>query len=380
MTRTTLSRRHFIKTSVLAAGGLSVAIPLLDPRHFTAEAATHELATAYIRISSQGPVVLVMPKVEMGQGIYTGLSMLLAEELELRLDQIAIEAAPPLPAIYGVDNDQSTGGSTSTKDCWHRLRLAGASVREWLLITAARHWGVPPDQCRAQEGVIRHVHTLRSLTYQEIAPLTAGRAMPRHVSLKPRSQFKLIGRSQPRLDTPAKVDGSARFGIDVRRPDQVYAALAIAPTLGGQVRSLNESAALAIKGVIRIVNESDVVAAIASNTFAARQALQALEIVWSPGAFAHINQDALVASMKKALNTQKGAAAVSGKPAHGVRTHRAEYFQPFLAHATMEPMNATVHVQGERVEIWTGTQAPDRLVDHVAKLGFKPHHIQLQTI
>lgn len=380
---TLISRRQFIDYAALSVGGLCIAIPINESSALTVGPHRYSLNTAYIKFLAQGPIVFIMPKVEMGQGIYTGLAMLIAEELGVRLDQIVVEPAPPLPAIYGVDGDQSTGGSTSVRDCWERLRHAGATVRQWLLESAAHAWQVAPDSCVSQDGLITHSQSQRHISYQDCALLAQHRPMPQHVALKKPNEFRLIGSRQPRIDSPSKVDGSACFGIDVRLPNQVYARLALAPTVGGRVANFKEAAALAIAGVLKIVNEQDVVAVIATNSFSAQKALDAMEIEWLIGPHGSIQQADLLHALQNAINTKPGAVAHAPSHAPKVRlpgrTVSADYVQPLLAHATMEPLNATVHIEGSRVSIWTGTQAPDRLVQHIATLGFKPDQITLHN-
>jgi len=379
---TTLNRRQFLRDAALSAGGLCIAVPLGQALALEIHPKQYSVNTAYIRIPKVGPVVFVMPKVEMGQGIYTGLALLIAEELELRLDQVRVEPAPPLPAVYGVDGDQSTGGSTSTRDCWQRLRQAGATVRQWLLESAADHWHVPLNECRAHEGVITHTASQRELSYAACAAIAQARPLPSVVKLKKPAEFTLIGKSTRRIDSALKVDGSAEFGIDVRLPQQVYARVALSPTLGGHIKHCDSAAGLAVAGVIQVVNEHDVIAVIARHNHAAQVGLEALKLEWHDGPYASVNQADLMTALHTAMHSSAGAIAHQHQAAHAPmsgaqRVHKAEYFQPLLAHATLEPLNATVHVTGTTVRIWTGTQAPDRLVEHVARLGFNPANIHV---
>ncbi len=377
---TSLDRRQFLQASLLAGGGLLLTVRLSD----AASPSTGEsVLNAYVRIDATSQVTLVMPKVEMGQGIYTALAMLVAEELHVSLDQITAQAAPPNPAIYGVQGDQSTGSSTSIKDCWLPLRTAGATARVLLTQAAARTWHVPAADCHAKNGYIEHRNSNRRLSYGALAATAATLAIPRHVPLKNTKDFQLIGTSPRRLEGPSKTDGSACFGIDVRIPQMRYAMVALSPVEGGSVARLDKKAAQAIPGVRHIIEEPDVVAVVADHTYAAIQGLSALQIEWHSGPHGHVQQATLVAELEVAVQQKGGLARRIGNPAASMHAAaqvvEATYHQPFLAHATMEPMNCTVHWQNDRCEIWVGTQAPDRVIDKLAPLGLKPEQITLHN-
>jgi isoquinoline 1-oxidoreductase subunit beta len=376
------TRRHFVQVSALLGGGLALGIDI--GRAASALKSQSATLNAYVRIDSAGRVTLIMPKVEMGQGTYTSLPMLIAEELEIALDTITVEPAPPNPAVYGVDGDQSTGGSTSIRDCWLPLRKAGATARIMLIDAAAKTWRVPASSCRAERGNVIHDASSRSVGYGTLASAAAKLPVPVDPPLKAAGDFKLIGRSTARRDTPDKTCGRTVFGIDVRIEGMRVAMIAQSPVMGGRVlEPLRSQAALAVPGVRQIVNEGDVVAVVADNTWAAMKGLQALAPQWSDGANASVQQSALVAALESAAR-QSGAVANRAGDAVAAMSRAAShvestYHQPFLAHATMEPMNCTVHWRPEQCEIWVGTQAPDRAVAKLAALGLKPENIQLHN-
>ncbi len=347
---------------------------------------------AFVRIGPGKRVTLVMPKVEMGQGTYTSLAMLIAEELEVRLDAVNIEAAPPDPQVYGfvpdpsadegLKFDQSTGTSLSIIQCWLPLRQAGATARLMLIQAAARRWGVPVASCHAENAAVVHAASGRRLGYDALAAEAATLPVPPPPPLKEAKDFRLIGRATRRLDGATKVDGSARFGIDARAPLAKVAVIAITPVAGGAVAASADDAALSVRGVRQVVNEGDLIAVVADDTWAAIQGMKALAPRWNDGANADVQQAAIVAELERAVR-EPGAVALSrgSPPATGrVATDvEATYHQPFLAHATLEPMNCTVDWRDGECEIWTGTQAPDRAVAKLAALGLKPEQIILHN-
>jgi isoquinoline 1-oxidoreductase beta subunit len=379
-----LTRRRFVLVSAAAGGALVLGVSLRRVHWAQRGAAAPGALNAYVRIAPDNTITLVMPKVEMGQGTYTSLPMLIAEELEVDLKAISVEAAPPDPAVYGVEGDQSTGGSTSIRDCWVPLRQAGATARLMLIEAAARKWRVPASACQARSGVVTHAPSGRHLTYGALAAAAAALPVPKAPALKAATDFRLIGRAIPRRDTPEKVNGSARFGIDARPPQSRVAVIALSPVEGGTVATaFSGDAALAVRGVSQVVNEGDAIAVVADNTWAAMKGMKALALRWSDGANASVQQAAIVADLEAAvlelgaIATNKGD--VTAAAAHA-RTHvEATYHQPFLAHATLEPMNCTVHWRADLCEIWVGTQAPDRAVAKLAALGLKPTQIRIHN-
>jgi isoquinoline 1-oxidoreductase beta subunit len=380
-----IDRRDFIKASALVGGGwlLGVSLAAEAKRRHVHPATPPPQLNAYVRITPAGEITLIMPKVEMGQGTFTSLPMLLAEELEVGLHQIRTEHAPPDPAVYGFDGDQSTGGSTSVMQCWLPLRTAGATARTMLISAAAREWHVDPASCTAAAGEVVHAASGRRMGYGPLAAAAARLPVPANVPLKEPKDFRLIGRSQLRLDSPSKTDGSARFGIDVHLPGLRYAAIARAPVEGGRVAALNLAAARSVPGVRQVVNEHEFVAVVAEHTWAAFRGLEALAVRWDGGPNGRVQQQQLVDELETAA-TQDGALANRVGDAEQVlgasaAVLEAVYHQPFLAHATMEPMNATVHWHDGVCEVWAGTQAPDRAVAKLGLLGLDAAHIRIHN-
>jgi len=376
-----LSRRTFLKASA-AGGGLLVTFRLPAPlgRALAAGAqpARDFAPNGFIRIDRDGRVTLIMHKVEMGQGTYTAMPMLLAEELEVDLSQVRLEHAPPDDALYAepLFGVQETGGSTSVRGNWEPLRRAGATARSMLVSAAAKTWGVPPSECRAASGAVTHGPTGRSLTYGALVDRAALLPVPHDVPLKDPKDFKLIGTPVRRLDTPDKVDGTAQFGIDVRLPGMKIAAVAACPVFGGKLASVDDAKARAIQGVRQVVRLEDAVAVVADDTWTAKQGLAALDIRWDEGpnashTTADIVQQLAVASQTTgvaARNEGDVAAAMAG----AAQKVEAIYELPFLAHATMEPVNCTVHVRPDGCDIWVGTQVPTFTQTAAAKVTGLP--------
>src|SRR5262244_4023264 len=319
-----------------------------------------------IRIGTDGRVTLIMCQVEMGQGSYTSMSMLLAEELEVGLDQVQVEHAPPDDTLYAnpLLGGQVTGGSTSVRSFYEPLRRAGATARTMLVAAAAQTWNVDPASCQARRGVVTHTPTGRKLAYGALADRAAKLPVPTQVKLKDPKEFKLIGTPAKRLDTPAKVNGTAVFGIDVRLPGMKIATVAASPVVGGKVASVDDSKARAIKGVRQIVRLDDAVAVVADNMWAAKKGLEALAVRWDDGPNGTVGTADVVQGLAAAAQlpgvvarrSGDAAAALAGAP----KKIETVYEVPFLAHATMEPMNCTVHFRPDRCEVWTGTQVLTR--------------------
>jgi isoquinoline 1-oxidoreductase beta subunit len=287
----TVSRRDFVVAIAAAGGGLMLGCrvdgrrPLAASAEGTASVPPAFAPNAFVRIGSDGRITLIMNQVEMGQGMYTSMPMLIAEELEVGLDQVQLEHAPPDDKLYGnpLVGFQMTGASSSVRMMFQPLRKAGASARAMLVAAAAQSWGADPASCRAEKGVVTHVATGRTLTYGALADKAAKLPVPEHVTLKDPKNFHLIGTPAKRLDTPDKVNGKAQYGIDVRLPGMKIATVASSPVVGGKVAGLDERKALAIKGVHQVVRLDDAVAVVADNMWAAKQGLAALAIRWDDG-------------------------------------------------------------------------------------------------
>jgi isoquinoline 1-oxidoreductase beta subunit len=375
-----LARRSFLLAGAAAGGGLMLGLSL-PLAHGEAEAAGADdfVPNAFIRIGNDGQVVLTMPYVEMGQGTYTSVAMLIAEELEVELSRVRLEPAPPNEKLYGnplLGGVQGTGGSTSMRAAWTPMRQAGATARTMLVSAAAKRWNVDPVSCRAQSGEVLHMPTGRTFKYGELSADAAGMPVPGSVVLKRPEDFELIGTSAKRLDTPAKVNGTAVFGIDVRPPGVKIATLAQSPVFGGRVKSVDDTAAKAVKGVRQIVLLDDAVAVVADHMGAAKKGLAALAIEWDAGPHARLTTDEIVGELEKST-LSSGSVAQSigdvGKAmASAVSKVEATYQVPFLAHAAMEPMNCTVHVRNDGCEVWVGNQAIARAQAAAAKTAGLP--------
>jgi isoquinoline 1-oxidoreductase beta subunit len=374
---TDLSRRSFLVSSAAVGGGLmlSLSLPL---GHSVAASSETFAPNAFIRIGGDGQIVLTMPYVEMGQGTYTSIPMLIAEELEVGLNQVKLEHAPPNEKLYAnpLLGVQATGNSNAIRGAWKPLREAGAAARAMLIAAAAKRWDVDAKSCHVQEGEVIHAPSGRKLGYGELAADAAKVPVPTNVALKQPEEFKLIGMPAKRLDLSGKVNGSAVYGIDVRPPGVKIATLAQSPVFGGRVKSVDDTAAKAVKGVRQIVRLDDAVAVVADHMGAAKKGLEALKIEWDEGSHAALSTADVARELEQAT-TRPGAVAQSIGDADKAMENAATkvevtYELPFLAHATMEPMNCTVHFRGSECEIWLGTQAIARVQKMAAEAAGLP--------
>jgi isoquinoline 1-oxidoreductase subunit beta len=376
-----VSRRTFIRAGAAAGGGLmlSLTLPVAGGEAKSGNADAF-VPNAFIRIDGEGQIVLTMPYVEMGQGTYTSIPMLIAEELEVDLKHVRLEHAPPNEKLYAnpLLGVQATGNSNAIRGAWQPLRKAGAIARTMLVAAAAKRWNVDPTSCRAQTGEVLHPPTGRRSAYGELAAEAAGLPAPEKVALKRPQNFKLIGTPAKRLDTPAKVNGTAVYGIDVRPPGVKIATLAQSPVFGGRVTAVNDAAAKSVKGVRQIVRLDDAVAVVADHMGAAKKGLAALEVTWDDGPHGNLSTADIASELEKAT-LKSGAVAqnigdVDKAMASAVTKVEAIYQVPFLAHATMEPMNCTVHVRPDSCEVWIGSQAVARIQAAAAKVAGLPLH------
>ncbi|GEP57542.1 xanthine dehydrogenase family protein molybdopterin-binding subunit [Reyranella soli] len=372
---TDLSRRHLLRAGAAAGGGLLLSFSL----PFGSQAATAFAPNAYVRVGEDGSIVLTMPYVEMGQGTYTAIPMLIAEELEVGLGQVQLEHAPPDEKTYGnplLAGVQATGGSTAIMASWQPLRQAGAVARTLLVAAAAKRWNVEPASCRAEKGEVVHPPTGRRLKYGAVAADAARMPVPKDVPLKDPKDFKLIGTPAKRLDAPAKVNGTAVYGIDVRPHGVKIATLTQSPVFGGKLKSVDDTAAKAVKGVRQIVRLDDCVAVVADHMGAAKKGLAALKIEWDEGPHARLTTADVARDLEQATLNAGPVAENIGDAAKALESAAtkvdATYQVPFLAHATMEPMNCTVHVAKDRCEVWVGTQVAARAQAAAAKVTGLP--------
>ncbi len=374
-----LSRRGFVQAGASFGGGLmlSLCLPFAEEN---AEAAIARgfAPNAFIRIEGDGQIFLTMPYVEMGQGTYTSIPMLIAEELEVELNQVRLEHAPPDEKLYAnpLLGVQATGNSNAIRGAWLPLRRAGATARAMLVSAAAKRWNVDPTTCRAQGGEVLHAPTGRSIKYGALAADAARLPVPESVRLKRPEDFKLIGTAAKRLDTPAKVNGSAVYGIDALPPGVKFATLAQSPVFGGRVKRVDDAAAKAVKGVRKIVRLVDAVAVVADHMGAAKKGLAALKIEWDDGPHENLSTEEIARELEKATLNSGAVAQNIGDAdkamASAVTKVEAIYQVPFLAHATMEPMNCTAHVRKDGCEVWVGTQAIARVQAAAAQAAGLP--------
>jgi isoquinoline 1-oxidoreductase beta subunit len=334
---------------------------------------------AFIRIDRDGIVTLIIHKVEMGQGTFTSLPMLLAEELGADLSKVKLEQAPADNSLYAdaLLGGQVTGGSTSIRSTFKPLREAGAKVRTVLVQAAAKTWNVDPGEVKVVAGTIRHEASNRSVHFGEVVDAASQLKFPAEVKLKDASQFALVGKPVKRLDSPAKVNGSAQFGIDARLPNMGIAAVMASPVTGGKVAAVDEQKAMAVKGVRQVLRIEGAVAVVADHFWAAKQGLAAAAPRFDDGANANVSLAGIVADMMKvsqntgAIATDKGDALKALDAGPGRRID-VIYEVPFLAHATMEPMNCTVDLKPDGCDIWVGTQVPALAQGAAAKLTGLP--------
>jgi isoquinoline 1-oxidoreductase subunit beta len=332
---------------------------------------------AFIRIDVTGHTTLVMPQVEMGQGVYTAVAMILAEELDADFPHVTLEHAPPNDRLYGnpVFGLQVTGNSNSIRAWWMSLRKAGASARAMLVQAAAQQWQVEPASCTTANGEVTHRKSGRKLSYGALAQGASSRSPPMNVALKDPNNFVLIGKPLKRLDTPDKANGKAVYGIDAILPGMKFATVAACPVFGGKVGKVDDSAAKKIPGVQKIVVLDDMVAVVGDHMWAAKKGLDALVIDWNEGPNARISSKDIWQDLRAASEKDGAVAKSEGDITKGLATGDrldASYELPFLAHAPMEPVNATVHVKPDACEIWTGTQIMTRVQSEAAKAAGLP--------
>jgi isoquinoline 1-oxidoreductase beta subunit len=380
-----LNRRDFLQTSALLGGGLVLALGLPGCAKPPAPAAADATLNAWLRIGADDSITVICDRSEMGQGVYTALPMLLAEELEVPLQAIRVVAAPVGEEYVSPGNGgQVTGTSNSIQESWEKLRLAGAQARTMLITAAARQWEVEIAECRAENGAVVDARGQR-MTYGQLATAAARLPVPKDVPLKPASAFRIVGRTLPRLDTPAKVDGSAQFGIDVKLPGMLFAALAQSPVLGGRVREVDTSAAERLPGVRRILTTDGGVIVVADHYWQALKAREALKISWLAGANETLDNAVIAALLTKAATNPGLSARADGDAdlvlrSPGARVHRAVYTLPLLAHATMEPMNCTADVRADGCDLYVGTQVQKvAQTTAAAAAGLPPDKVRVFT-
>ncbi|TLY53366.1 MAG: xanthine dehydrogenase family protein molybdopterin-binding subunit [Gammaproteobacteria bacterium] len=382
------TRRAFLKTTATLSAGLVVAcfIPLGLRRAFAEDAPKPAAPVippnAFVRIAPDNSVTVLLKHSELGQGVWTSIPMVVAEELDCDWSRVRVEHAPAAPAYahtaFGI---QMTGGSTSTWESFDQLRKAGAMARALLIAAAAQKWKVQAGDCHTEKGVV--ICGKHKATYGELADAAAKLPLPAEVKLKDAKDFTLIGKPTKRLDSKAKVNGTAEFGIDVKRPNMVVAVVARSPVPGGKVKSFDASKAKAVPGVIDVVQVPTGIAVLGKHFWAAKQGRDALAIEWDAGAGATLSSVAMREQYQKTSRTPGAVAKTAGDVEtafKGAKVIEADYTVPFLAHAPMEPENCTVEIGKDGADIWTGTQFQTFDQQLSAKiLGLKPEQVRIHT-
>jgi isoquinoline 1-oxidoreductase beta subunit len=387
MTTTTgsISRRDFVKAGTLAGGGLLLGVAIPAAIDGARAAGTVYTPNAWVHIADDNTITLLSARSEMGQGVYTSMPMLIAEELNVDVRRVKVAIAPPnkvyVNALLGA---QITGGSTSVRDGWEKLRIGGAQVREMLITAAANQWSVDRASLRAEDGRVIGANG-KSATYGELAAAASKLPVPEKVTLKDPKDFVLVGKRMKRLDTPGKVNGTTEFGIDVKLPGMVYASLEQCPVIGGTVKSFDASKAKTMPGVIDVVQIPDGVAVVADTYWHAKKAREAVVVTWDEGPGAALTSAAMAASIRAAAAAGPAIKiAAKGDPDGAMKGAakivKAEYSLPLLAHCPLEPMNFTASFANGKCLLVGPTQFQQGAEGATAAaLGIKPEDITLQT-
>ena len=382
-----VSRRGFLQTSATFSGGLMVGVvlPLAGPAQAAGLLFT---PSAWVHIADDNTITLISARAEMGQGVYTSMPMLIAEELNVDIKKVKVAFAPT-GKVYGnalLFGLQLTGGSTSVREGYDKLRLAGAQVREMLIAAASDKWKVDPSTLKAENGMVLGAGGKKA-SYGQLADAASKLTPPEKPAMKDPSQFRIVGTRLTRLDTPAKVNGTAIFGMDVKLPGMVYASLAMSPVIGGTVKSFDAAKAKGMPGVIDVVQIPDGIAVVASSYWQSRKAREALSIVWDDGPNGNLSTAAMMEGTRAAMLAGKGAIPVrppvgdaDNAIERGAKVVKAEYFSQNVSHSPMEPMNFTAHYENGKVLLIGPTQWPDAAQGAVAKvLDVKPENVAVQS-
>ena len=382
----TTTRREFLKTSALASGVavLGMYLPGLGGEEANAAGSVHT-PNAWVHIADDNTVTLISYMSEMGQGVYTSLPMLIAEELGVDINKVKVATAPANAAyVNGLLGAQITGGSTAIRDAWEKLRIGGAQVRTMLVQAAANKWGVSASTLTAANGVVSGGG--KSATYGELAAAAASVPVPKDVKLKDPSQFKIVGKALPRLDIPNKVNGKAEFGIDAKVPGMVYASVEQTPVIGGKPKSFDASKVKGMPGVIDVVQIADGVAVVADTYWHAYKARKSLKVEWDDGPGAGLNTAAMWAGIKdaeksvKPIKIRPDVGDAEGAIKSGAKVVKANYTTQLIAHQPLEPMNMIADVKGDRCELTGPTQFQQGAQGTAAAvLGIKPENVTVRT-
>jgi isoquinoline 1-oxidoreductase beta subunit len=377
------TRRTFLKSGAAAGGALVIGVSL--PGAFrNAQAATDSAVNAWVRIGSDNSVTILCARSEMGQGVVVALPTLVAEELEVDLNRIRVEFAPPGEAyINSMLGAQLTGGSTSVRDGWEKMRVAGAQARTMLVAAAADKWATDASKCTAQNGMVTGPGGKKA-TYGSLAEAASKLTPPKEVKLKDPSRWRYVGKSLKRLDTASKITGKAEYGIDVRLPGMLYASLAQCPVIGGKVVSVDDAKAKSMPGVKHVVKITDGVAVVADSWWQAKQARDALGITWDEGPNKTLNSEAVFKSLAEGL-AKPGASIkqqgdVAGALKSAAKTVEATYEMPFLSHSPLEPMNFTADVKKDSALLIGSIQFQQLAMGMASAItGLKPEQITIKT-
>jgi len=385
MRPTTIGRRDFLKSGAMAGAGLLVGFRLSDAR--SAEAMVSSAAgefspNAYLKISPDGAVTLFADHVELGQGVLTSLPMIVAEELDADWSTVKIERMPDDPSSW--PRTIMTVGSQSVRGSWQPLRRAGATAREMLVAAAADKWKVDPQSLRTEKGFVIHASSGRRASYGELATAAAALTPPANPTLKDPKDYRIVGTHQPRVDIPSKVNGSARFGIDVQLPGMLIASVVRPPVFGSAVKSFNPAAARAVQGVKGVVKFENGIAILAVDTWSALKGRRALEVEWTETENAKVSLSDIRRSFTELAGTTGAVARNVGDVEAALRSATSpvtvDYELPFAAHATMEPMNCTAHVRADGADVWAPTQAPTSFQRTAAQIaGLNPKDVKLHV-
>ena len=385
-----LNRRNFLKGGAAAIGGLVISFHLpgnarRHPQAMAQSTADPFVPNAFLRIGTDDTVTVLANHSEMGQGVYTSLPMLVAEELDADWSKIRVEAAPVDPVYNNLAfGSQGTGGSTSVRTNWERLRNAGATARAMLVAAAADTWGVDPASCHTENGFVIHEESGQQLSYGQLAEAASGLTPPANVTLKEPQDFKIIGTRTKRLDTPEKVDGTGVFGLDVQLENMLVAVVARPPVFGGTVKSFNPDKSLALPGVHHVVEIYRGIAVVADGYWPALQGRKALEVEWDEGPLSDLNSLTQGEQLAELANEPGAVALNEGDVTAGMNQAttklEAEYRFPYLAHAPMEPLNCVADVRADGCDIWTGTQGQTTERFTAAFLtGLDPEQVNVHT-
>ena len=386
MMSTQSNRRDFLKTTSITTSGLIMGVVLPGTVRESVAAGTLHTPNAWVHIADDNSITLISARSEMGQGVYTSMPMLIAEELNVDVTKITVAAAPPgaqyANAFLGA---MITGGSTSVREGWEKLRVAGAQVREMLVAAAAQEWGVAASAVKADNGMLTGPGGKKA-TYGQMAEAASKQPVPEKPFIKAAKDFRVVGKRIPRTDVPAKVNGTAQFGIDVKLPGMVYASLEQSPVIGGKVKSVDSAAAKAMPGVVDVVQIPDGVAVVANSYWGAVKARRALKIEWDLGPGASLSTAGMIQSHMDAAQSGK---VIAVQPAKGdakgaigsaAKVVNATYISPLQSHSPLEPMNFTAHVTAGKALLIGPTQFQQGAQGATAAaLGLKPEDVDVQT-